>query len=556
MDRLRVVPPYGKSFFYPVRRKSIVIGRSTTVDLPLSDRFLSRRHARLFRDDGVWWIEDLGSRNGSWLNGKRIDQPAHFHDGDRIRLSNSYILSGPEPEDLEKTPGDWITSESNVTFRPAQEVTTGQGARPSTHGAAPDDIHARADHLRLLNQIHKSLSEPVDLESLLEQILDRACDALRPDQAVIYLKQPSGNYHRAAERSEGAMANEHLESETLLKKVADEGLTALVHGLDTDPDWQHADSMLDQGVKSLIAAPLSDDQGSIGMIALTSHELDSPFGDGELELLVSIASIASLRVRNLLLTEDAVRRSLAQDQIDRELELARRIQIGLIPSGIPQIEGFEMHGSSVPCRQVSGDYYQIVPRKDGREALVILADVAGKGLGASLLTASLEALAIGPIEVGHPPVEICSRVSRRLFDRTISGKFATMFVASLRSNDDGFTFASAGHCPGLLVRASGKVTRLKSTGPPLGLFVNVDYQEVNRRLIPGDILVLYSDGLSEASDPRDREYGLRRLTRICKNHRDKPLAELAGILESDIDAFVQGHPYQDDRTLVLVRRTL
>ena len=544
MDRLRVVPPYGKSFFYPVQRKSIVIGRSTTVDLPITDRFLSRRHARLYQNGGAWWIEDLGSRNGSWLNGKRIDHPVHFHDGDRIRLSNSYILTGPEPESLEKTPTDFITSESNVTFRPVQDLTPNPGSFQSTH----------ADQLRLLNQIHRALSEPVDLENLLEQILDRAADALNPDQAVIYLKQPTGNYHRAAERSEGAMATEHLESETLLKKVADEGLTALVQGLETDPEWQEADSMLDQGVRSLIAVPLTDDRGSLGMIALTSHDLTSPFGDEELELLVSIASIASLRVRNLLLTEDALRRSLAQDQIEQELKLARRIQIGLLPSDIPQIEGFEMYGSSIPCHQVSGDYYQVVPREEGKEVLVLLADVVGKGLGASLLTASLEALAVGPIEVGQPPVEICSRVNRRLFDRTISGKFATLFVASLQSSDSRFTFANAGHCPGLLIRASGKVSRLKSTGPPLGLFLNVDYQQTNRRLTPGDLLILYSDGLSEASDPDDREYGLRRLTRVCKNHRDKPLGELARNLESDIEAFVQGHPYQDDRTLVLVRR--
>ena len=250
-----------------------------------------------------------------------------------------------------------------------------------------------------------------------------------------------------------------------------------------------------------------------------------------------------------------MRRNLAQEQIDQELQLARRIQVGLLPNEIPQIEGFEVHGCSIPCRQVSGDYYQVVARADGREALIMLADVAGKGLGASLLTASLEALAVGPIEVGHPPVEICNRVSRRLFERTISGRFATLFVASFNTFDKRFTFANAGHCPGLLIRASGRVTRLKSTGPPLGLFLNVDYQQTNHRLEAGDLLVLYSDGLSEAADPEDNEYGLRRLTRVCKHHREETLTDLAGHLERDIERFVKGHPYEDDRTLVLVRRT-
>jgi len=475
--------------------------------------------------------------------------------GDRVRISNTYVLYGPESADLDTTPTDFITSDSKVDFRPVQDVTSGHHQRPTAASDSPETIRAQADHLRLLNQIHSSLSEPIDIENLLELILDRAFDTLKPDQGVIYLKQPTGKYHRAAERSVGSMANEHLESETLLKKVAGEGLTALVHGLDTDPDWQGAESMLDQGVKSLIAAPLIDSQGPLGMIAMTSQKPESPFGDRELELLVSISSIASLRIRNLLLTEDALRKSLEKEQMDQELELARKIQVGLLPADMPQAEGFELHGCSMPCRHVSGDYYQVVSREDGQELLVMLADVAGKGLGASLLTASLEALAAGPIEVGHPPVEICNRVGRRLHERTISSRFATMFIASLKSGDRSFTFANAGHCPGLLIRASGRVTRLKATGPPLGLFLQVDYREATRHLTPSDLLVLYTDGLTEAEDAEERQYGLRRLTRVCKNHRDEPLTEIARTIEREIEGFVRGHPYEDDRTLVLVRRT-
>ena len=309
----------------------MVIGRSTSADLHIADRFLSRHHARLYRDNGEWWIEDLGSRNGSWLNGKRIDHPVQFHDGDRVRLSNTYLVSGPEAEELDRTPTDFLTADSDVFYRPVEDVASDELQRPAAENDSNELIKAQADHLHLLNQIHRALSEPVDLEELLEIILDRTFEALRPDHGVIYLEQSTGEYYRAAERSEGSMASEHLGSETLLKKVAGEGLTAHVPRLDTDSDWKDADSMIDQGVKSLIAAPLSDNQGALGMIAMTSREDDCPFGDRELELLVSIASIASLRIRNLLLTEDAVRKSLATEQIDRDLRLARQIQVGLLP---------------------------------------------------------------------------------------------------------------------------------------------------------------------------------------------------------------------------------
>lgn len=531
----------------------MVIGRSTSADLHVADRFLSRRHARLFRNDGEWWIEDLGSRNGSWLNGRRIDSPVPFHDGDRIRLSNTYILSGSQREALDKTPTDFLTADSRILYRPVHEVSTDERSFPTPTDSA-ELVQAQAEHLHLLNEIHRALSAPVDLENLLETVLDCSFVALNPDQGVIYLREDGGDYQRAAERSESADASEQLHSQTLLEKVAGEGLTAHVQNLATDVDWQDADSMLEQGVNSLIAAPLVDNQGRLGMIALTSKEDESPFRDRELELLVSIAAVASMRIRNLLLTEDAVRKSLEAEQMDRELQLARRIQVGLLPSHMPHVHSLELHGCSIPCRGVSGDYYQIVPRKENQELLVMLADVAGKGLGASILTASLEALAAGPVEVGRPPVEICNRVSRRLHDRTISGKFASMFIASMKAASTGFTYANAGHCPGLLIRAEGRVVRLASTGPPLGLFLDIKYQEANRHLLPGDLLVLYSDGMTEAVDYKDNEYGLRRLTKVCKKHRQANLQDLAEIIQSDIDSFVGGRSYEDDRTLVLVRR--
>ena len=370
------------------------------------------------------------------------------------------------------------------------------------------------------------------------------------------MSRPSlDTFQRAAERYSSAQASENLHSQTLLQKVAGEGLTAHVANLAADVDWRDADSMLNQGIQSLIAVPLADNQGGLGMIALTSKEDESPFGNRELELLVSIASVASLRIRNMMLTEDAMRRSFEAEQMDRELQLARRIQVGLLPAEMPKTDSFELYGSSLPCRCVSGDYYQIVSRNNGQELLVMLADVAGKGIGASILTASLEALAAGPIEVGRSPVEICRRVSRRLHERTISGRFASLFVASLNVAETGFTFANAGHCPALLIRGDGKVQHLHATGPPLGLFLQAEYQEAGRHLRPNDLLVIYSDGLTEAVDPKDEEYGIRRLTRICTRYRGGAPSDLARSIQTDIESFVQERVYEDDRTLVLVRRT-
>lgn len=184
----------------------------------------------------------------------------------------------------------------------------------------------------------------------------------------------------------------------------------------------------------------------------------------------------------------------------------------------------------------------------------MLADVAGKGLGASLLTASVEALASGPVEVGQPPGEICSRVSRRLFERTTSGRFATMFVASISDKRRDFTYASAGHCPALLIRQSGKVDTLPSTGPPLGLLAGDGFSQSRHRLFPEDVLLAYTDGLTEAENDQEQEYGVERLIEVARDNRHLSLQELARAIEVDIEQFVQGHPYEDDRTLVIIRR--
>lgn len=554
MDRLRVVPPYGKSFLHPVERDSIVIGRSAAADLHIPDRFLSRRHARVYRDESNWWIEDLGSRNGSWLNGKRIDSPTPFANGDRLRLSNSYVLFGNDRSEVEKTPTDFISSDSQVVYKEVESDTDGRRLSDTYDLDSPEGLRRQAEQLRHLNRFHSTLSQPADLEEMLERILDCAFETLRPDQGVIFLRQSDGEFQRAAERATSPYAQEHFESRTLLNKVGNEGLAALVRGLSTDPDWTEADSMLDHGIRSVAASPIADSNGSLGMIALTSHETQSPFGDTELDLLVSLSSVAALRIRNMMLAEEAAREEARRELVERDLDLARKIQVALLPSKIPEIEGFELRGCSVPCRQVSGDYYQVIARKKGKEALLVIADVVGKGIGASLLTGSLEALAAGPIDVGRPPREICNRVNRRLHARTSTGRFAAMLLVSLDAETGVLTYANAGQSPGLLIQQNGETRRLTATGPPLGLFIETLYTEDSLEMAPGDLLVLYTDGITEAEDPEQNEFGIGRLEAICQEHRRLPLPEIARAIESDMQRFAAGTPFEDDRTMVMARR--
>ena len=184
----------------------------------------------------------------------------------------------------------------------------------------------------------------------------------------------------------------------------------------------------------------------------------------------------------------------------------------------------------------------------------MIADVSGKGMAASLLAASFDALLMGPIEVGQPTDLICSKVSRRLFMKTPPERYVTAFIAALDPGSGRLSYTNAGHNAGLLFRADGSVQRLEANGMPLGLFPVVEYERVEITLAPGELVLLYTDGITEAANPRGDEFGLDRLQNVVAKHTREPLVAIAVAIEAAVEVFADGTPYGDDRTMVLLRR--
>jgi sigma-B regulation protein RsbU (phosphoserine phosphatase) len=191
---------------------------------------------------------------------------------------------------------------------------------------------------------------------------------------------------------------------------------------------------------------------------------------------------------------------------------------------------------------VSGDLYRFEQREGDEACLVFVADVSGKGMAASLLTASLEALAAGPMEMGRPPDEFFNKLSRRLHHRTPAEKFATAFVASLTANQNEVSYANAGHNPALVVRSSGEVDELGATGVPLGLLSDATFTRAETTLEDGDTLVVYTHGITEALDPEGQEHGLDRLKGVCCRERLAPVDRMAEAIEKDLESFARGTP--------------
>jgi phosphoserine phosphatase RsbU/P len=546
MFRLHVTPAQGEPFDYAFSEASLVIGRSSASDLVLADQFLSRRHTRLYLDGSTLFVEDLGSRNGTLLNGTPVTKPAQVKPGDVVKLSGSSItVHGEQPVE----PPLSSLGMQTVIFK-ASDLVRNATTADTARIVGEDALRRYASRLKLLNEVHQALARPSALNELLDLILDRVFEHLRPEQGAIFLKRPNGEFERVAGRSVRGSDAEYLVSRSLVQEVTEKQIAALVLDAQTDKRFSNAESVRIYGIQSMVAAPLLDPDGALGMIVLTSRLQTKQFSEEDVELLVSIASVAALRIRNMALAEEAAERQ----RFEEELALARRIQVTALPLHMPEIPGYELHAGNLPSRRVSGDYYEVLTRRDGRECVLMIADISGKGLAAALLAATLEALSASPIHAGLPPEEICGELARLLYARTPPEKYATAFFAVLEPAAGTLRYVNAGHNPGLLLRRSGEVEQLGATGPPLGLLQSAHYDAAEVTLEGDDLLLLYTDGITEAANPDDEEFGLARLIDSCLRQRGASLAELARSIESDVDRFVLGIPYLDDRTFVMVRR--
>jgi sigma-B regulation protein RsbU (phosphoserine phosphatase) len=300
----------------------------------------------------------------------------------------------------------------------------------------------------------------------------------------------------------------------------------------------------------VIAAPLLDPGGCLGLIVLGRDSPARPFTEDQLDLLVELAGEAALELGKIKLIEGAEQiRALEQ-----QLAWARQIQLSILPAELPVVDGYELYSRNIPSRGVSGDFYSLTFRREQQECVVFMGDVSGKGFPAAMVASSLEALSAVMIEAGDAPADICTKLSRQLFDRTPPSGYLTAFVAAIDRASGRMVYTNAGHPAALIARADGSVEKLASFGMPLALMRSSSYTSREVVLDRNATLLLYTDGITEAANRGDDEYGLERLTEcFARNHRCT-LEELFQRISTDLDRFVGGEPYVDDLTVLMVRR--
>jgi sigma-B regulation protein RsbU (phosphoserine phosphatase) len=405
--------------------------------------------------------------------------------------------------------------------------------------------------LKILNEIGLELMTDVPLGRLLSFLMEKVFAYLEPDRGLLMLTDEAGALHPEVVRfAPGVDPSDIRLSQTLVDSVMERRNGVLFIDTATDVKLSAAASIRMQGVTSCLAAPLVSGEKVLGLIYVEARLGRKSFGEGDLRLLTSIASTAAIKIQNLRLLEE----SLAKRQIEREMALAWDIQRRLLPDRAPELPHSEISGRTVPSRTVSGDWYDFFVRSDGTCDLVV-ADVCGKGMGASLLAASVQAAFQVWAGENTPPDKLCVGLNDLVYRRTSPEKFIT-FIGALYDPETGsLLYTNAGHNPGILVRASGETELLTSHGIPLGLFPGRTYSSGSLTMRPGDLLVLYTDGWTEAANADDEEFGVDRLMAAARSALGQPVHEVELRLDAAVSEFVGAQPFADDRTLVLLRRT-
>jgi sigma-B regulation protein RsbU (phosphoserine phosphatase) len=415
---------------------------------------------------------------------------------------------------------------------------------------------SEAAKLRLLLEITRKISRSLNLEEVLAQVMDTLDSLLAYDAAGIYiirrdLHTTEGGtaslvFHAEAVR--GYDIEELMElrlklGEGLIGWVAQSGEAVAVPDVRLDARYVNAR----KETHSEVIAPIISNDEVIGVFDLESDKLNA-YTEEDKELLMLLASQVAIIVEKAMLHEQLVEKK----RLEAQLEVARQVQLALLPESDPVVEGFDISAYNFSTEEVSGDYYDFVKPYEDHLGLVI-ADVSGKGVPASLLMAFLRASLRAAIHIGYAPNVAMGKVNYLLWESIEQHQFVTAFYGMLDSTNRTLAFVNAGHNPMLVLNPDGTPRFVERGGLPLGLFKDTRYYEYYLPIDAGQTLVLYTDGATEAQSPDGVEYGRDRLVAAVLASRDRSAREMIDYIYNDIFKWSGGRGATDDVTFVIIK---
>jgi serine phosphatase RsbU (regulator of sigma subunit) len=523
---------------WPLDKPICRIGRSSRNAIHIPDGTVSKEHAEIVRRGERYYIIDLGSRNGTRVNGAPAREAIALAAGDRVEIGHVQLRIAGGPTQAETSFSDATVIGSSKKIRVEQVLE--RRAR-SVEGSA-HVIHLLAEAGKLL-VLPRPLRETCDE---LLQFVERAVPASR--YVVLLRADPAAEPVQIAARSRGGRASQPLAlSRSIMKTVMDECASVMTSDAVLDPRFQGRESIVAQSVHSAMAVPLFDNERVLGVLYVDSQDPTRSLGEEQLELLTLLANMAAVKITNARLLEA----DQARARLEHELATATQIQRGLLPGAPPRVPGYAFEALIQTCHEVGGDLYDFHLRADGTLILVV-GDVTGKGMGAALLMSSFLATARVLYDTCPDVAQLATRLGEILFRATDSVRFVTGVVGALDPATGTLTYVNAGH-PAMALLHGGEVRGLESTGVPFGILPSFPYTSSTVELPPGALLAVASDGIPEAQ--RGEEFfEEQRFHDALREAGSAPLGGVRDRVMARVDEFLGDAPRSDDITLLLVRR--
>lgn len=520
----------GQEKLLPIDKTPFTIGRKTDRDLVLTDAHASREHARIVREGGHFYIIDEGSKHGTFVNGTAV-QRVRLNWGDQIKFGGTAMAvfqpsAGP--------------TESHVSE--VRDLLDEMNRREQKPSGGTSDL----ERLALFLEAARKLSSSGVLTDVLNTLLDTTLKITSANRGYVFLRDQHGALKMAAGRN--AKGEMLTSDDSISRSFLEETLRSAGEFVISDTtkliDYSNHASLVAHDLRSIVSIPLrgtqtikgKTEQGVRGVLYLDSKFVGSDLGQISHDILRAIATEAAMLIENAFLVEaEEARRRYAQ-----ELAIAAEIQQGLMSVEIPDVSYARVRAHSVACKDIGGDFFDVVKTDDG--LTIVLADVSGKGVSAALLASILQGMIYSLIMAKQPLVEVADSVNRFLCSRNIAGKYATVAIARLRRNGE-IEYMRCGHVPAVHI-SGGTVSRWEEGTMPVGLLREASFEEKTRKLNPGDRVILVSDGITEAENPEQDLFGEERLQASCADSD-----AFQKILE-DVRVFRSETPANDDTTVL------
>lgn len=571
MPKLSILSGEESGRLFKFDRDQLTIGRSVNNDMQIVDRRMSRNHVLITRHNAAYFIEDLKSKNGSLLNGKPLIKKEPLRHGDTIQVGDSTVLftlgedtSSPFEElGLEGTMvlNNTQINREGAPYRLVNEENWGNtrgeirvGNRPKSLTLSDSNLGAKEQsrHLEIIYEVMEAIRSTFSTDELLHLIMDIIMKVIKPDRAYLLLSETDGGelIPEVIRDDQKGQNDEICISNSIVNRCIRESVSLLVTDAAQDSRFNASESIIANKIRTAMVAPLIYKEQSLGVVYLDTNTRAFPYMETDLELITGIANQAAVAIVNARLHSQLVE----QHKVAREMEIARTIQMNLLPKVYPNLPGYDVSAMSLPAKHVGGDYYDFLTLPDGRIGFAI-ADVSGKGVPAAILTATTRSYLQSETQQADTTIaETVQRINRMVHRDVTNDMYVTMALIYLNPKKGELEYVNAGHSHPILMSHQGEIKFLDEGGLFLGIVDVGTYEKANEVMNQGDILVMVTDGVTDILNGKGEAFGAERFYSILRQSTHLSAEEIRNAIyqacvthRGDADQF-------DDFTLIVIKR--